>query len=256
MVVRATRPSWAQSALVLMDERGIDVAGAAAAVGLSRRALADRLSGRTRPLTGELISLAQVLDVPIGVLLGPVAHRRRRPPAPSLITARDRRLYRAAAQVDPGPSLRTVAATQSYVHAVVASSWWSQTCSSSRSVLVCGCGGGSADSPAWHAAELTSGGLEHRIHLPRWARRPLTVLHEMAHVAAEPIVWARPHGPQFVRLWVDLVDEFLGEPQSSRLRAALRNEGVSLASRHQVTADRNLGLAELGRLLPPATGVG
>lgn len=47
------------------------------------------------------------------------------------------------------------------------------------------------------------------IKLPRWARNPLTVLHEVAH----HIVRDRPaHGPQFATLYAQLLERYLDIP--------------------------------------------
>jgi len=98
---------------------------------------------------------------------------------------------------------------------------------------------------------VADGVVRHTLHLPPWSWRPVTILHELAHVAAQPILWARPHGPQFVRLWVDAVAAIAGAESARRLRGALGAEGIGWSTRTRVAADRERGLVELGHLLRP-----
>ena len=219
-------------------------------VGLTRRALSDRLSGRVRPLTSEMATIASSLDVPAEELLTArtVGLPRRRSPDIELLTARDRKVYAAAASVPAGPSMRSVGAVQAYVDEVMARPWWRRSCPETSHVRVVG-GGRGARRPAWHESSFEPEGLSHVLHLPPWARRPLTVLHELAHVAVEPILWARPHGPQFVRAWLDLVDDTIGSETSQRLQAELAVRKIRPATRPSLARDRQRGLAAVAEML-------
>jgi transcriptional regulator with XRE-family HTH domain len=179
-----------------MERHGLSTVETAALIGLSSRALSERLAGRVRPLTSEMGALAAALDLPLADLLGarPLGWEVRRGPDVELLTSRDRRVYAAAARVPSGAPLRTVAGVQSYVDALLVRPWWRSLCPETSAVRVTG-GGGGGGAPAWHESSIEAEGLSHVLHMPPWSRRPLTVLHELAHVVVEPILWARPHGP-------------------------------------------------------------
>lgn len=58
---------------------------------------------------------------------------------------------------------------------------------------------------------------DHRITLPRWARTPWVVLHEMAHHLA---AWHESHGPRFVGILIGLVSRHLGYDALELMRLA------------------------------------
>jgi putative metallohydrolase (TIGR04338 family) len=242
-----TRPAWAEAALEAMEERGLTLAEVAGEVGLSPRALGARLAGRVRPFTAEVGRMAEVLQMRPEELVAAGPPRRTGPDL-ELLTARDRKVYAAAGRVPAGRALRTVAATQAFVDVVLAGEWWIRACPDTRSVTVRG-GRRTAGAPAWHESIIGPVGMTHVLHLPTWARRPLVVLHELAHVVVEPILWAKPHGPQFARAWVDLTAAVIDAETAGRLTAELRQEGISLAARSAVARDRQRGLAALDGML-------
>ena len=248
---RPLRPAWAETALAAMRQQGVTRAEVAARMGLTPRALSDRLAGRVRPLTSEIAAMAALLGVPPDALAGarPVGWEGRRRPDLELLTARDRRVYAAAGRLPSGPSLGTVAAVQGYVDAVLARLSWRALCPETSTVRVTGGGGGGARSPAWHESSFEAEGLAHVLHMPPWSRRPLIVLHELAHVAVEPILWARPHGPQFVRAWLDLVGDVMGPDPGRALAGELAAERVRPATRARLVRDRQRGLAALAEML-------
>jgi putative metallohydrolase (TIGR04338 family) len=59
------------------------------------------------------------------------------------------------------------------------------------------------------------------ITLPRWARFPLVVLHELAHVFTDD-----KHGPKFCAEYIRLVDEYLGVDDAIELMYAFDKHGV------------------------------
>lgn len=273
----AQRPDWARVVSEAAGEKGFAVSDLAAALGLSERSLRDRLSGRTRPLTTEVVRLARLLDLPLERLTA--GDGAPSGPDLELLTDRDRRVYRAAAGLDGGEPMPDRSAIQAYVERVLSGPWWERWGSGVTEVRVVdeGRGGPEAEPsgktgrdepeasparsvadgiPAWHEAVIGGTGVTHVLHIPAWARRPLTVLHELAHVAAQPILWAQPHGPQFIRLWVDLVAEELGRVPATALRAALKAEGLGLASIVAVEAQLTRGREEVLRLLGMEDGDG
>jgi putative metallohydrolase (TIGR04338 family) len=242
-------PAWADLVATAMAERHLTHAEVAAALELAPEAWRRRRSGTVRPLTGEFARLAGLLDLSLADLLA----GRPGPTGPDLelLTERDRGVYRAAGLVDVGPPMASLEAVRRYVADVLAGPWWARWAPEVRSVAVEETVGQGEQTPAWHQAEVGAGEVRHTLHLPPWSWRPLTVLHELAHVAAQPILWARPHGPQFVRLWVDAVAAAAGSEPARRLRAALGTEGIGWSARTRVAAERERGLAELGHLLRP-----
>ena len=207
-----------------------------------------------RPLTSELIRVGRILDLSAGELLatdvGPVG------PDLELLTERDRRVYRASQAVDTGAELAGAEEVSAFVEAVIAGPWWRTWAPKVTEVGLDPSPGADQTAPAWHEPRLSEAGVFHVLHLPPWSRRPLTILHELAHVAAQPILWAKPHGPQWARLWVDLVGSVMGRPAARQLRAALGGEGVGLAGPSRVAAELCRGQAELERLLGIGGGEG
>lgn len=242
-------PAWAGLVAAAMAERGLTHAEVAAALELGPEAWRRRRTGQVRPLTGEFARLAGRLDLPLADLLA----GRPGPSGPDLelLTERDRGVYRASGLVDIGPPLASLDEVRGYVADVLAGAWWARWAPEVGSVAVEETVGRGEQTPAWHQADLGDGEIRHTLHLPPWSWRPLTVLHELAHVVAQPILWARPHGPQFVRLWVDAVAATAGADPARRLRRALGTEGIGWSARTRVAAERERGLVELGHLLRP-----
>ena len=242
-------PVWVDLVAAAMAERGLTHAQVAAGLDLGPEAWRRRRTGKVRPLTGEFARLAGLLDLPVAGLLA--GRPGPRGPDLELLTERDRGVYRAAGKVDVGPPLASLEDVRAYVAAVLAGPWWAQWAPEVRAVDVEDTVGRGEQTPAWHQAELGEEEVRHTLRLPPWSWRPLTVLHELAHVVAQPILWARPHGPQFVRLWLDSVTTTVGAEPARRLRAALGTEGIGWSSRPRVAAEREKGLVELGHLFRP-----
>lgn len=230
-----------------MTTQGRSAASVAREVGLSPRAFGARLAGRVRPLTSEIGRLARLLDMPVEDLVGPPPARPTGP-ALELLTERDRQVYAATHDLGAGPALAPDQ-VDAYVGEVLGGRWWSDWAADVERVEVDHRPEAGPDEPAWHEASLRPTGVLHILHIPGWAGRPLTVLHELAHVAAQPILWAKPHGPQFLRLWIDLVTDRMGRSTANELRSRLRAAGLGLASRPAVAAGLAKGREEMGRLL-------
>jgi len=248
------RPPWAELVATAAADQGLSTADVAGQLGLSPRAWRARLSGRVRPLTSEIIRVGRMLDLSAGALMsaevGPAG------PDLELLTERDRMVYRASGALEGGAELSGVEEVSGFVNSVLTGDWWQRWAPGVSEVGLDPQPGAGQAAPAWHEPVLSEAGVSHILHLPPWSRRPLTVLHELAHVAAQPILWAKPHGPQWARLWVDLVASVMGRPSAQQLRAALRAEGIGLARPGQVAAELRRGHAELERLLGMGGGEG
>lgn len=62
-----------------------------------------------------------------------------------------------------------------------------------------------------------AGGSREVIKLPRWSRRRTIVLHECAHGLSDD-----GHGPEFMRVYIDLLADFAGMDGDALLRSALQ----------------------------------
>jgi putative metallohydrolase (TIGR04338 family) len=243
----SVQPAWAERAEQLMIARAVSRAEAAGALGISVRSLTDRLEGRVRPLTSELERLAGLLgELPARLLSPPDVAVRS--PLIATLPDEDLKVYRAGAALRGEPSLVTVVATQRFVEATLSSTWWKTHCPDITAVVVRGCGHAGANSPAWHTWAPGPAGGAHTVNLPRWARRPSIVLHELAHAAVAPLQLRAPHGRMFARAWVELVAEHVGADKALVLRRALRDEGVGLAPLGELDRARQRAAAALARL--------
>jgi putative metallohydrolase (TIGR04338 family) len=70
------------------------------------------------------------------------------------------------------------------------------------------------------------GSPERGISMPCWSRKRWVVLHELAHVFADPPQQQAWHGEDFVATYVDLVDTMLGEDAARRLVEELNARNV------------------------------
>lgn len=82
--------------------------------------------------------------------------------------------------------------------------------------------------PSWAPPRVTDGrgrrhacGSREVIKLPRWARTRAIVLHECAHGMADD-----GHGPKFVTVYIDLLEEFAGLNRRN-LMPTLETNGIS-----------------------------
>lgn len=66
------------------------------------------------------------------------------------------------------------------------------------------------------------------ITLPVWARTRWVVIHEVCHA----LTWGRgaPHGWEFARTYLLVVEQFLGKDAAKRLKFAFKAEGVRSAA--------------------------
>lgn len=65
---------------------------------------------------------------------------------------------------------------------------------------------------------IARGGWD-KLNLPRWSRKPLVILHEIAHCVAPA---GCRHGWEFCAEFLKLVRHFMGKDVHDRLRAAMR----------------------------------
>lgn len=69
-------------------------------------------------------------------------------------------------------------------------------------------------------------GSSFQISLPRWARSPMIILHELAHAMSHD-----KHGPEFVRVFISLLVRYLGMNESELIKSA-KASGVKVANWH------------------------
>jgi putative metallohydrolase (TIGR04338 family) len=62
------------------------------------------------------------------------------------------------------------------------------------------------------------------INLPRWARDPIVVLHELTHLLSPANEAA--HGPTYCRNYLAVVKRFLGEEKHRQLKDSFKENGV------------------------------
>lgn len=144
------------------------------------------------------------------------------------------RLYRAERGRLGEPSVHapptmTMTEIRRWVGRLTRSSWWRRRFPGCRYIAV-------RDGRGRRSAAGQNCGHFGVIKLPRWARNPLVVLHEVAH-AVQPRRTAA-HGPEFARIYLDLVRRWIGPRTAVRLNTAMRRERVLLAPRHAAYRSR------------------
>lgn len=79
--------------------------------------------------------------------------------------------------------------------------------------------------PGYGHTRATGNPYSREIQLPKWAREPIILLHETAHVLA-PRVDAAWHGWQFCEVYLDLVRHVMGKQTADELKAAFKRHRV------------------------------
>lgn len=82
------------------------------------------------------------------------------------------------------------------------------------------------------------------IRLPKWGKRPITVLHEVTHAILQ--MWTarrclpevEPHGPEFVRLYIGLLARYWKPPLRRQLLRTAAERGVEMAPRPMINRRR------------------
>ena len=72
--------------------------------------------------------------------------------------------------------------------------------------------------------------------LPRWARKPCTILHEMAHGIVPRDVAA--HGREYAGVLVELVTRFMGKEAGKQLRASFAKHKVKYKSKRTLSPEQ------------------
>jgi len=115
-----------------------------------------------------------------------------------------------------GQEFSRIKDAQRYVDEVCASAWWRQRFARLGAVEVRG-NGEARDAYAKNG----------KVHLPRWGRKQAVVLHEMAHLVQPDN--SKPHGPEYLRLYCDMVGEFMGAQAALALAKALHERKLRIA---------------------------
>lgn len=81
------------------------------------------------------------------------------------------------------------------------------------------------DYACWRTPKVVDGrgtrvarGSAARISLPRWARTPVVVIHELSH-AFQPTTTAH-HGPEFMRIFIELLARYTPRSKTELLKSA------------------------------------
>jgi hypothetical protein len=160
-----------------------------------------------------------------------------------------KRLYAAENRVSEGLRWDSLAAAQSYLDGLLASPWWQMYFPSVRCVVLFDRGGTYAV-----AHKGVHGGA---IEFPRRARTPLTLFHELAHLACPP--GAVGHGPVFAGIYLLLVQHGRGEHVAARMASQfaagrVRVQPYQGPCHHYLTPRRRgVALRSLAARLHPAT---
>jgi putative metallohydrolase (TIGR04338 family) len=144
----------------------------------------------------------------------------------------------------------SLVAAQAYVDELLTSPWWQRQFPSVRSVVLFDHEGKYA-----LAHKGVHGGA---IQLPRWARTPLTLLHELAHLASPPTTIG--HGPVYAGIYLLLVQHYMGEGVALQLARHFAARRVRVqpyeGPRHHYFVPRRRGVAcqDIAARVCPAPG--
>jgi hypothetical protein len=160
------------------------------------------------------------------------------------------RLYAAERRVSEGGSWDSLVAAQHALDGLLPSPWWQMHFPSVRSVVLFDRGG---TYPVAH-----KGVHGDAIEFPRGARTPLTLFHELAHLASPPPTIG--HGPVYAGIYLMLVQHGRGECVAARLASHFAECHVRVhpyaGPRHHWFTPRRRGVARQGlaaRLQPATT---
>ena len=123
------------------------------------------------------------------------------------------RLYRAENEVDPGKALPTVAAMQAYVDGVAATGWFTDRWGTRTFEVRPGYGHKRATADA-----------DGVLQMPRWARREMTILHEVAHCVT-PVTFAA-HGHEYAGVLLAIVRRAMGLAKAQALEESFQRHRV------------------------------
>lgn len=165
------------------------------------------------------------------------------------------RVYKAERCLRVAPDRMTLEACQAYVDGITAGRWWRRHWPTSPGVTVKdGRGSRRARVDASHRGFC----LQVEMEVPRWARDPAVLLHELAHVAHDTAqrnrhlgmsrnpsyVAEAPHGWQFCQTFLRLVRHYLGVEQEARLRASFKEHRVRYKRPRQLSEKQREALRQ------------
>jgi len=128
-----------------------------------------------------------------------------------------------------GRKFETLVECQAYYDRIVHSRWWLRRAMPTQIFL--------RDGRGTRMARAYSNWAGGYINLPRWSRKEIVMLHELAHILhrrsnrylgrADP----RSHGASFVRAFLDLVRRWMGPETAKVLRESMLEPGVRIVNR-------------------------
>jgi putative metallohydrolase (TIGR04338 family) len=123
------------------------------------------------------------------------------------------RLYRAENEVDAGRALPTVAVMQAYVDGVAAAGWFTDRW-----------GARSFEVRPGYGHKRATADAEGVLQMPRWARREMTILHEVAHCVT-PVTFAA-HGHEYAGVLLAIVRRAMGLAKAQALEESFDRHRV------------------------------
>lgn len=108
-------------------------------------------------------------------------------------------------------------------------------------------------------ARRSAGGNAQGIWMPKWSRKKIVILHELAHVISSRkyrVRWVGTtadkiagHGWQFCEVYLDLVRAMLGNANAEALKASFKKNKVRFRPKRELSPERLEQLRERGRAL-------
>jgi putative metallohydrolase (TIGR04338 family) len=131
-----------------------------------------------------------------------------------------KRLYKAEKAVPSVQKFFSVWEVQQYVNKITQSKYWANN--SPTAVVIVTDGRGRKKGGA-----VTKGGVGY-IKMPQFTRYDVYILHELAHIMSPPSFTKAGHGPEYCRVYLSLVKEFMGPTSADLMRVSFKEHKIKL----------------------------
>jgi putative metallohydrolase (TIGR04338 family) len=126
---------------------------------------------------------------------------------------------------------KRLADIQSYVDKIVASDWWQERSKYKSVVVLLGRKDSGKAFASRHGRYNGTYYASPYIVLPGpWAATHSVVLHELAHVVHAHSYNEQAHGPEYAKVYIDIVQQFKGSYSARQLRESFEQGGVKIAA--------------------------